>query len=157
MVASNDVTLPDVHGQFKEPIARRMVLQALRRVYGRRDVRSDSPLAVRATAAGGRLSVEFSNARTLYVYNETTDGKECNIELAGADGVWRPAKVVNFADRNAGGWASDGYVPEPRLVLAAEGLDAPVRARYLVKPPLRGNLYNDAALPSFPFEIAVSH
>ena len=157
IVASNDVTLPDVHGQLKEPIARRMVLQALRRVYGRADIRSDSPLPVSASASGGRLTVEFSNARTLYVYNETTDGRECNLELAGADGVWRPAKIVNFADNKAGGWASDGYVPEPRLVLEAKGVEAPVCARYLVKPPLRGNLYSDAALPAFPFEIAIPH
>ena len=156
MVASNDITLPDVHGQFKEPIARRMVLQALRRVYGRSDVRGDSPVPVRATASGRRLTVEFSNARTLYVYNETTDGRECNIELAGEDGVWRPAKIVNFADRKSGGWASDGYVPEPRLVLEAKDVETPVRVRYLVKPPLKGNLYNDAALPSFPFEVLAS-
>ena len=110
----------------------------------------------RRKASGRRLTVEFSNARTLYVYNETTSGRECNIELAGEDGVWRPAEIVNFADHKSGGWASDGYVPEPRLVLEAKGVEAPVRVRYLVRPPLKVNLYNDAALPSFPFEVLAS-
>ena len=154
MVASNDIIMPDVHGMRKEPLARRMVLQALKRVYGRTGLRTDSPRPVSAVRTDDAVTVAFSNARSLYVYNETTAGKDCNLELADDKGVWTKAEIVNFAGK-AGGWASDGYVAEPRLVLKAKGVPKPTRVRYLVRPPIKGNLYNDAALPAYPFDIEV--
>jgi len=154
MVAVNDVIMGDVHGMRKEPLARRMVLQALKRAYGRTGLRAESPRPESAICTGGVVTVTFAHARSLYVYNDSQDGKDCNLELCGSDGVWKKAEILNFAGK-AGGWASDGYVMEPRLVLRANGVAEPARVRYLLRPPIKGNLYNDAALPAYPFDVAV--
>ena len=152
LAAANDVgNAKDWHGNDKEMMARRLLLHALRRDYGFTDVRSEPPTLKCAKAEGPRVTLTFDHARTMYVYNANRS-LEANFEMAGADGVWRPAEIVNFTKT---AWSMDGYIAGPQIVLAAKGVDAPRRVRYLHGPRAMSNVYSEVCLPALAFEAKV--
>ena len=75
-------------------------------------------------------------------------------ELAGADGAWKPAKVVNL---KKGKWSNgkeflSGEIEDGDcIVLEAKGVDEPRSVRYLHSSPWFGSVYNEVDLPLGPF------
>ena len=152
LAPANDVgNARDVHGNDKEMIARRLLLHALRRNYGFADVRSEPPVVKSAKVCGESAVLSIEHARTLYVYNADFSLKTC-FELAGDDGIWHPAEIVNFT-RTA--WSMDGYIASPEIVLTAKGVNKPCRVRYLHGKVSPSNVYGDTCLPLLAFEAAI--
>ena len=136
----------DIHPNDKETVARRLVLHALRRDYGFDGLIDDSPALKEWKIDGDAFVMSFSDATAWYVYNADRSGVQ-GFEIAGPEGVFKPAKVVNA---NSGG----GTLKGAELVVKADGIAQPRRLRYLASKPWIGALYSfDSGLPLGPFEI----
>ena len=143
----------DIHPNDKEIVAKRLVLHALKRDYGFAIPEADSPVFKSATFKDGKATVSFGNVKDWYVYAPDRSRKPA-FELAGADGKWQPAKVVNYRqgkDRK-GVMGDTDIINGPEIVLEAEGVPEPVKVRYMGQPRTSGTLYNEASLPLGPFE-----
>lgn len=138
----------DIHPNDKEIVARRLALHALRRDYGFTDVRNESPTLKAWRVEDGKFVLSFENATAWYVYRENSKMDVPGFEVAGPDGKFVAAKVLNEnSDRR-------GTLAGAELVVAAEGVDRPCRLRYLATAPYAGSLYSfDSGLPLGPFEI----
>lgn len=146
-----DVGNPDdLHPNEKEVVARRLALHALRRDYGF-DIQEDDSPVFRSMEVRGDLAVlKFDHVKTWYVYNrDFTFGVP--FELAGADGVWKSARLVDCGE----GFLENqkrGFIGSPELHLKSEGVGHPVAVRYMGGERPTGALYNQASLPLGPFE-----
>jgi sialate O-acetylesterase len=90
--------------------------------------------------------MSFNDAASWYVYNADRSGVQ-GFEIAGPEGAFKPAKVVNAG---VGG----GTLKGAELVVKADGISKPRRLRYLASKPWIGALYSfDSGLPLGPFEI----
>ena len=139
MAVANDVgNLHDIHPNGKETVGQRLALLALEHDYGF-EVESDSPSPREWRVEGDAFVVEFDNAKSLYIYNPDKS-LDAGLEICGADGKWKPAKIRNLA-------GTDGAIDGARLVVAAEGVAAPAKLRYLHSRPWFGCLYNEVNLP----------
>ena len=146
----------DIHPNDKEIVAKRLAAHALRRDYGFEALEDDSPTVRACRAEGKTLVLELDHAKAVYVYNRNRS-TEAPFELAGEEGVWLPAKIVNFPTErrdgrdvpDCGGFLTGGA----RIVLRADGLDRPLRCRYLYQRPWIGCVYADSSLPLGPFEV----
>ena len=137
----------DIHPNDKEPVARRLLLHALKRDYGFDNIIDDSPTLKSWKVEGNKFVMSFDNASRWYAYN--ADRSEASgFEIAGKDGKFVPAKIANK------GANSTIYGPEKDLVVSAPEVAEPCRLRYLASTPFIGSLYSfDSGLPLGPFEI----
>ena len=107
-------------------------------------------------ADGDKLVLSFDHADGWYVYN--ADWRiDVPVELAGEDGAFRPAIIVNAnggAEKTIA-WKTNGRVKGRDLLLKAEGVAEPKKVRYLFNKPWTGNVYSAAGLPLGPFEASV--
>ncbi len=151
----NDVgNLKDIHPNDKRTVAKRLSLHALRRDYGWASVMDRSPTLKSWRIDGDRFILSFNDAVGWYVYNPDRS-TDVGFEICGADGVWKPGKIVNIQV------SKDGNGKERRLgtlngadvIVAAEGVTAPTKLRYLHSAPWFGALYSDACLPLGAFAI----
>ena len=149
-----DVANPDdIHPNEKRTVAHRLAVQALRRDYGFKNVKSESPSVVSVAAEGTNLVLLCRNAETLYVYNEDRSLRN-NFEIAGADGRWQRATLVNCV--KSSDWQRGGLLTDSgKIVLTAPGVLAPQKVRYWYSPPYYGAVYNEVNLPLGPFEADV--
>ena len=150
--------LTDIHTNDKEPVGRRLALHAIRRDYGKEfgfeKVQDNSPSFAGFTVTGSVAVVSVRDAKSLHLYNPDFS-KANGFELAGADGVWKPAKILNLREDKAWGTGEPiwrGPLEGTDILLGADGLDKPVKVRYLHSKPWRGNLYNEVNLPMGPFQ-----
>mgnify|MGYP002520786399 FL=1 len=155
MAVINDVgNLKDIHPNDKRTVAKRLALHALRRDYGWTSVRDNSPTLRSWKVEGDAFVLSFNDAEGWYVYNPDRS-VAVGFEVCGADGVWKPAKIRNLVEGKDGRgnprW--DGPVKGKDLVVAADGVSAPVKLRYLHSAPWFGALYNDVCLPLGAFAI----
>mgnify|MGYP004658666369 FL=1 len=155
MAVINDVgNLKDIHPNDKRTVAKRLALHALRRDYGWTSVRDNSPTLKGWKVEGDAFVLSFNDAEGWYVYNPDRS-VAVGFEICGADGVWKPAKIRNLVEGKDGNgkpyW--NGPVKGKDLVVAAEGVSAPVKLRYLHSAPWFGALYNDVCLPLGAFAI----
>ena len=148
----------DIHPNEKETVGRRLAAHALRRDYGFTDIRDNSPSVASVKAEGTNLVVTCRDAKGLYVYNDDRSLRN-NFEIAGADGKWTRATIVNVVPtKNEKGSVNTngGEITDPdRIVLCAPGVDAPAKVRYWFGTPYYGAVYNEVNLPLGPFEAAV--
>ena len=154
MVVCSDLgAWDDIHPARKEPVARRLAALTLKRDYGF-DILAESPIAAGWKVEGRRAVIEIRNGgERLHVHNESVGDFSAPFELAGQDGIFRPARIVNFRmfkengkDRTFGG------IPPDRIELEAEGVDMPVKVRYLFQKPRRSCVFNSAGLPLGAFQ-----
>ena len=143
----------DVHPNDKEIVAQRLVVHALKRDYGFAIPEDDSPVVKSVSFKDGKATVAFANVKNWYVYDPDRQSKPA-FELAGADGEWHPAVIVNFrkeTDKD-GNPRDTFFIDGPELVLTSEQVPDPARVRYMGQPRTSGILYNEASLPLGPFE-----
>ena len=154
MVVANDVcNLKDIHPNDKEPVGRRLALHALKRDYGKEfgygGIQDSSPAFAGLTVTGSVAVVAVKNALELYVYNRDFSD-ENGFEIAGADGKWAKAKILNLKVSKAYGTGKpmyNGQLVGTDILLGANGVDKPTQVRYLHAYPWTGNLYNEVGLP----------
>ena len=150
-----DVANPsDIHPWEKATVGHRLAVHALRRDYGFTDIRDNSPSVKEVVRDGTNLVVVCRDAKGLYLYNADRMLQN-NFEIAGADGRWKRARIVNIVPaKNAKGGVNTngGEITDPdRIVLCADGVDEPSRVRYFFSPPYHGSIYNEVNLPLGPF------
>ena len=138
----------DIHPNDKEIVAKRLVVHALKRDYGFAIREDDSPRFKSVSFAGGKATLKFDHVKDWYVYAPDRT-REPAFELAGEDGNWHPAKVVNYR-KNRG--KDTDYIDGDAIVLSSDKVSAPKMVRYMGQPRTAGTLYNEASLPLGPFE-----
>ena len=143
----------DIHPNDKEIVAKRLVVHALKRDYGFQIPQDDSPVFKSVEFKDGKATLAFGNVKNWYVYAPDRSRNPA-FELAGADGNWRPAKVVNYrkGKDKKGNVVDTDFIDSAEIVLEAEGVAAPAKVRYMGQPRTAGTLYNEASLPLGPFE-----
>ena len=158
----NDVgNQTDIHPNVKEPVGRRLALHAIRRDYGREfgfdHVQDNSPSVVSATVVEAEVVLSFCNAKSLYLYNRDFSASN-GFELAGIDGKWKPASIRNLIVEKSQGGAKamyPGQIVGTTVRLSADGVERPVKVRYLHARPWIGNLYNEVNLPLGAFQMSL--
>ncbi len=156
MVVINDVgNMHDIHPNDKRTVGLRLAALALKRDYGF-DVPGESPSLSGWKVEDGRFVLSFDNVKEWVLY--TADQSVPPLfEVAGADGVYRPAEIANLIwhkNRGNSGYF-DGEVQGTELVVGASGVKEPKHIRFLHKPPFFGYLTNEANLPLGPFHIDI--
>ena len=122
----------DVHYQNKQPVGKRLALQALHHVYEHAIV-SEGPSCIKARAVGELVYLYFENAQKLQAKNVPLTG----FEVAGEDGVYHAAKAEIDGESVI---VSCAEVPHPQTV------------HYGWHPFSHANLVNEAQLPCSTFE-----
>ena len=143
----------DIHPNDKEIVSKRLAVHALKRDYGFAIPEDDSPVLKSVSFADGKATLTFNNVKGWYVYAPDRSRKPA-FELAGADGKWHDAKVLNYRKHkdDDGKEIDTDYIDGAEIVLSSDGVPEPVKARYMGKPRTAGTLYNEASLPLDPFE-----
>ena len=150
----------DIHPWEKQTVGRRLAVHALKRDYGFSDIQDNSPSVEKVVAEGTNIVVVCRDAKNLYLYNEDRSNNN-NFEIAGKDGKWKRATIVNIVPtRKAKGGVNynSGEITgkeRNRVVLCAEGVAEPVQVRYMFATPHYGALYNEVNLPLGPFKAEI--
>ena len=154
MAVINDLgNLHDIHPNEKELVSKRLALHALKRDYGFDNIEDCSPTLKSWKVEGDKFVLTFDHAKEFYVYN--ADRSLSNgFELAGADGVFKPAKIVNAHPSTYNNQTVfNGQLDGAQIVLAADGVAEPKKLRYLYSSPWFGSVYNEVNLPIGAFHI----
>jgi len=148
MVVLADVgNFDDVHPNEKETVAQRLALHALKRDYGFPIAEDDSPSFRSAVFTNGVATLSFDHVKAWYVYSPDKS-LAAPFELCGADGVWHPARILNFRQNRADGKRVDVFqVDSPDLVVRSDSVPEPLGVRYMYRPRTAGTLYNEMSLP----------
>jgi sialate O-acetylesterase len=125
----------NIHPANKQDVGKRLALAALQDVY-KKDVVSSGPVV---------KSAEFGNGKVTLILDPGGEGQQLvfnpddttGVELAGADGVFRPASAQQNGET---------------LILAVGGISAPQAVRYAWSDNPVATLFNTAGLPAAPFE-----
>ena len=155
MAIINDVgNLKDIHPNDKRTVAKRLALHALKRNYGWKQVRNESPTLKSWKIDGDRFVLSFNDAEGWYIYNPDRS-MNTGFEICGADGAWKPAKVMNVLETKGGDGKPRrlGNLKGADVIVSAEGVAEPKKLRYLHSSPWFGSLYSDACLPLGAFHI----
>lgn len=131
----NDIgNFADIHPANKKEVGRRLSLIALAREYGRSAVVWSGPVFAGASPQGSRLRVSFTSTGSGLA---TRDGKApAEFEIAGPDGVFRPAEAVMEGND---------------LLLSSPEVPAPVHVRHAWNQIPETNLINREGLPASAF------
>lgn len=122
----------DIHPKNKQDVGKRLALNALNQVYGKR-VPYKGPVFKSAKVKDGNVIVSFADAKGL----KTKDGGPVKgFALAGADGSFT--------------WA-DAEIKGKKVFVSAEGVSEPTKLLYGWQDNPEVNLYNAADLPAVPF------
>ncbi len=146
----------DIHPNEKGTIGKRLAALALKHDYGFTDLVADAPTLAGICSEEGRLALHFNNAKS-WTYYDPAWGVDYGFEIAGADGVWKKAYLVNGNDgkTKVEPGKTKGIIEGRDLLLAADGIEKPLKVRYLYEKPWIGGLFADSGLPLGPFEAEV--
>lgn len=132
----------DIHPNDKETPAERLLAQVLSREYGFKGVAATPAKVANWKIQDGKFHLEFAGCNSLYVY--TRDMRPCEaFEIAGADGVWKKAKIDNYV-RPSAHFSRSITVSSPEVA-------EPKALRYCCDKPYIGTLFGDNSLPVAPF------
>lgn len=156
MAVINDIgNNRDIHPNEKALIGHRLALHALRHDYGFTDIRSDSPSVESWNVASNTFEIAFRNCKRLYVYRK--DWKfDLPFEIAGEDGVFHPAEVVNLKVTKGYGGRLErkGDVEGGRILkVRSKKVERPKSLRYLHCAPYTGYIFNEVNLPLGAFSL----
>lgn len=129
MDAGSDKT---IHPPNKSILADRLVRLALAKTYGRKDIEYQGPKLESYDIIGRRIFLNFPRSKKLILIPTETP----TFELAGADGVFRPAKVE---------------IRGNRIEVSHPDIKVPKAVRYGWKNFIQGNLYDETGLPASSF------
>ncbi|MCR5130678.1 MAG: sialate O-acetylesterase [Prevotella sp.] len=138
VVCTNDLVEPyefnQIHPAEKREVGNRLAYMALNRTYGMKNVQCDSPEYDHMQVNGNEVEVFFRYADEGLSPWQGIEG----FELAGADGVFHPAKArLNESNKT--------------IIVSADSVSAPTAVRYCFKSFQIGNLKNMRGLPVVPF------
>lgn len=124
-----------IHYPKKDAVAERVFFSALVNVYGIKGLPASGPMVSSVDYAEGLAIVRFDHAeRGLNPLKKELAG----FELAGADGIYRPATAHVGTDRTT-------------VEVSSPEVPAPCALRYAFTDWHRIDLYNHAGLPAFPY------
>ena len=153
-VISDNGNVSDIHPSDKETVAKRLVALALKHDYGF-DIKAEAPSFKAARASGDLVEVSFKDAEWLSDYPDQS-GSWCKaFELAGDDGVYVPATIVNYKlmyNLLGQRLLSCGDLIGSNVYLRAEGVAKPKKIRYLHSSPWDSQMFNEVGLPLKAFE-----
>jgi sialate O-acetylesterase len=133
MVVTSDIGNPtNIHPANKKDVGGRLALWALSRTYGQ-DVVYSGPLADRAEFSARQVVVHFLHTGSGLV---AKGGPLTDFELAGADGVFHPAKAV---------------ISGETVVVSSNKVTQPVTIRFGWREAAQPNLFNKEGLPASSF------
>ena len=156
MVTSGDVgNSTDIHPNEKGTLGKRLAAMALSRDYGF-DIEAEAPVLKAVCSEEGRIIMRFDHAEGWYAYDPAW-GVDFGFEVAGEDGVWHRAWLVNANDgkRVSKPWDTVGRIAGRDLVVAADEVEKPTKVRYLYSSPWISALHAFSGLPLGPFEAEV--
>ncbi|MBO5906061.1 MAG: hypothetical protein J6Q84_06560 [Kiritimatiellae bacterium] len=133
----------DIHPNNKEIVAKRLALHALKNDYGFDISEVNSPVFKSVKFEGAKAIATFENVSFWYVYADNRSTQPA-FELAGKDGKWYPAKLLNVNEL--------GQVKGVDLELKSDKVAEPVKIRYMGRNNTMGTIYNQVSLPLCPFE-----
>ena len=134
----------DIHPKNKVVPAHRFALWALAKEYGM-DVEHQGPLLKKIQFKKGKAVITFHNGEGLHFGNILPDGSvnpaperemARYLHIAGADGVFHPAL---------------SRIENDRLIVWSPSVPAPALVQYCREDYCKGNIYNGAGLPAYPF------
>ncbi len=140
----------DIHPKFKRKPGERLGLLALKYVYGQ-DVEADAPRAVCAKAESDHVVISFENAKGLHLGPVCNGGFAEPLEKA-------PVKnfVKTFCTVPEGDLEAEILDDQVVLKLTVDGQPViPEKVSFAWEPYYEINLYNEAGLPVFPFQLTV--
>ena len=153
MAVINDIgNLNDIHPNEKWLVGQRLALHALKRDYGFSEVQDNSPTLSSWKIEGDAFVLSFNDAARLYMYNSDFS-PDAPFEIAGDDGVFKPAKIANLRPGRNGTGRPRGSIDGSNVVVRAEGVAKPAKLRYCCSSPWKGNVFNEADLPLGAFSI----
>jgi len=133
MAVTMDIGDPqNIHPRNKLEVGRRLALWALAKTYGK-EMEYSGPLFREVEQEGAALRVRFTHAAGL---RTSDDQPPSGFWIAGEDGVWHAARA---------------RIDGESVVLEAEGVTAPVMARYAFGAADQPKLQNGAGLPAASF------
>ena len=154
LACTNDLVYPyepdQIHPAQKKAVGERLAMMAVSKTYGFGNV-CEGPIFKEMIVDDASVAVLFDNAPNGFADNGDIQG----FELAGADGVFYPAKAtIGFAPVRPNpdgtrprGFGAGGYA----VRLTCDEVPAPVAVRYGFGPFKPGNLHNTEGLPVYPF------
>lgn len=148
LVTTCDIGNPcDIHPNDKETVARRLALHALKRDYGFGEIIDDAPVLKSWRIEGGSVKMTFDGASSWYIYRPDRSTDNLGFEIAGSDGKFLPAKLLNDVNNK-------GNVRGRELIVTADGIESPKQLRYLANGTQLGVLFSsESGLPPGPFAI----
>ena len=160
MAVINDVgNLSDIHPNEKGTVGLRLARMALKRDYGFTEIEDCSPTLKAWRIEDDSFVLDFNHAKRLYVYTRNYSA-DAPFEVAGADGVFKPAKIANAIEeriKTGGGGVRTEYRGRidggTRLIVKSDEVRQPVRLRYCHSYPWLGTVYNEANLPLGAFHV----
>lgn len=137
MVVTNDIGNPkDIHPVNKSEVGRRLAVLALADTYGIPDLVKSGPLFHKYQVTGNELVIHFTGTGTGLATRG--GGTPDHFEIAGADGVYHPAKAEIAIDGKS-------------LRLSSDKVPLPQHARFAWNDTAEPNLMNKEALPAAAF------
>lgn len=134
MAGTMDVGDPkNVHPNLKKPVGERLAYIALAKTYGYKSIAYSGPTYKKCSVVDNEVTVEFSHAKNGLL---AKNGEAMWFELAGADGVFHPAKA-NLKGRKA--------------IVSSNAVSVPIGIRYAWQAGSVTNVFNKDGLPAIPF------
>lgn len=121
----------DIHPKNKQEVGRRLALNALAQIYGRK-VEFSGPIFQSAKPEDNKIRIKFTHSKGLFA----KDGKLTGFAIAGEDKKWFWAEA-----------AVDGET----VLVSSPNVPAPAYIRYAWGNNPDANLYNADGLPAVPF------
>ena len=132
----------DIHPKNKVVPAQRFAALALANEYGF-NVECYGPLLKDVKSRNGKMELTFKYGKGLHIVNSAGEKVSSGLNylyVAGIDGVFHPA--LSKIENN-------------RLVVWSPEVSAPTRVKYCTEDYCKGNLYNEADLPGYPFFVSL--
>lgn len=138
----------DIHPKNKIVPARRFLQWALAKEYGKA-IECEGPIFKEMKIKDGKAIITFRNSKGLHLGNILPDNSvepagpqemARYLHIAGADGVFHPAL---------------SRIEGEKLVVWSPEVPKPAKVKYCQEDYCKGNIYNGAGLPAYPFAISM--